>query len=73
MQHLLQVSDEESGTGSAKKPETHGGFQQSIFEGQIRKGCLRVCDQFMKKSLINSRQNNRVVLPGLTLSILQCQ
>ena len=56
MQHLLQVPDEESGTGSAKKPETHGGFQKSIFESQVRKGCLRVWDQFVKNSLIDSLQ-----------------
>lgn len=66
MQHLQQVPDEESGTGSAKKPETHGGFQQSIFEGQVKTGCVRVCNQFMNNSLIDSWQRNRVVSPGLT-------
>lgn len=42
------MPDEKSGTGSAKKPETHGEFQQSIFEGKERvsQGMRSVHEQF---------------------------
>lgn len=36
-----------------KKAELSGGFQQSIFNGQVKKRVHKVCDQLVHHSLIN--------------------
>ena len=37
-----------------KYPELLEEFQQSIFKGKVREGCLRICDWLVHNSLVDA-------------------
>ena len=51
----------------SKHPELPGKFWQGIFEGQVREGRPRICDQLVHSSLVD------VEIAGWLASILSCQ